>query len=463
MESEGRIRNDQKVEKGARYLILILLLGLAARLVTILTASAIELDGISYVLIAEALARGAFGEAIKAVFSPFYPLFIAIGHVFVDDWELAGRIVSLVFGLLLIYVSYFLFKRLVGEKKALYGCFMLAVHPYLTRYSGQVLSESLAVFLFTITVFFFYRGWSEEKGLYVTLSGCFLGLTYLTRPEYVVYYAPFALLLLRRKRFFHTFLLFLMFVFIALSYIAYLRVETGIWMMSGKMIRSPFVGVLAAPANVPKVAYHLLAAIFPPFLLLLLMGVRKADTQFRMMSCWLVVFHILSLSLVGHSTRRYSVEFVPFLTIFAVEGIPALLAFVSRFRYRKVAGLCVFLLFVCLPLTQSVAFHEGRRLNKQAGLFLLQKEPGSRIAARLPIESFYGKGFWINLEKSCKNPQNCEGLITSLNGQRAKYVIFDEKLAETCPCLKELLQGFPRVAHFSDSEGFITLYRLQNE
>ncbi|OPY71306.1 MAG: hypothetical protein A4E62_01344 [Syntrophorhabdus sp. PtaU1.Bin002] len=454
---------DQTVSHGNRYLFFILLVGLVVRLMNVLTASAIEMDGISYALIAEAIARGAFGEAVKAVFPPFYPLLVAVAHLFVDDWELAGRVVSLVFGLLLICVSYRFFKRLLGERKALYGSFILAIHPYLARYSGQVLSESLAAFLFTVTVFFFYRGWIEGKGAYVGISGCFLGLTYLTRPEYLVYYAPFALLLVGRKRFFHTFLFFLMFVLLALAYIAYLRFETGFWMVSGKMTRSPFVPLVVAVTNIPAVTYHLLAAIFPPFLLLLAMGFRRVDAPFRTMSILLVIFHVLSLSLVSHSTRRYSVEFVPFLALFVAEGIPVFLTFVSRFRYRLAVAFGVCLLFVFLPLTQAVSVNEGRGLHKKAGLFLLREGPGSRIAARLPIVSFYSMGSWINLEASCTSLQECNGLLASLNGQAIKYVVSDDRITKGCPRLEECLRGFSCVADFSDSKGYVRVYRLKNE
>lgn len=454
---------DEAVRHGNRYLLSIMLVGLVVRLVNVMTASAIEIDGVSYALIADAIVRGAFGEAMKAFFPPFYPLFIAFTHVFVEDWELAGRLTSLVFGLLIIYFSYLFFKRFLGERKALYGAFILAIHPYLARYSGQVLSESLATFLFTVTVFFFYQGWTEGKGTYVGMSGCFLGFTYLTRPEYLVYCAPFVLLLIWRKRFSHIFFFFFIFILLALAYIVYLRFETGFWMISGKMIASPFVPVHSAVTNIPVVTYHLLAAIFPPFLLLLLMGFRKVDMQFRIMSILLVLFHILSLSLVGHSTRRFSVEFVPFLTLFVAEGIPVLLAFANRFHYRRAVAFGVVLFFICLPLTQAFSFHEGRGLHKKAGLFLLQKAPGSRITARLPIESFYAKGRWINLETSCTKLKECNGLMDSLNRQDINYVVLDTRIAKECPYLEECLRGLSCIADFSDSEGYVRIYLLKNE
>ena len=453
----------QTVRNGNRYLLLILLIGLIVRLANVLSTSVIEIDGISYAFIAQAIARGEWGEVLKAVFSPFYPVLIALAHLFVGDYELAGRLVSLVFGLLLVYVSYLFFRRFLGERKALYACFILAIHPYLARYSGQVLSESLTTFLFMLTVLFFYRGWTEVKGLYVGLSGLFLVLTYLTRPEYIVFFVPFAFLLVSRKRFFHTFLFFLMFVILASAYIVHLRLETGLWMISGKMTQNPFVPLIAVLTNIPVVTYHLLAAIFPPFVLLVLMGFRRVDARYRTLSIVLVIFHLLSLSLVGHSTHRYSVEFVPLLAPFAAEGIPFLLAFIDRFRYRSAARLGVFLCFVCVPLIQAVPFREGRILDKKAGLFLLREASGSRIASRFPIESFYSNGPWTNLEALCTNFPECDGLIRSLNDQAVKYAVLDDGISRRCPRLKECLRSLPHAADFSDSKGCVSVYRLNNE
>jgi hypothetical protein len=116
-----------------------------------------------------------------------------------------------------------------------------------------------------------------------------------------------------------------------------------------------------------------------------------------------------------------------------------------------------------LPLTQTISFHEGRGLQKRAGLFLLRNDPGSRIAARLPIESFYAKGSWINLEASCVGLPECSGLLESLNGQAIKYVVSDDRIAKECPRLEKCLRGFPCVADFSDSKGYVRVYRLKNE
>ena len=153
------------------WLILILLLGFGVRSLDIVNARAIEMDGVSYAQIAEHFANGAFSEALKNVFPPFYPFVIALFHLVIPDLEMAGRLVSLACGLLLICGSYLALRRFLGAEKALWGAFFIAIHPYLARYSAQVLSDSLATLLFAATVFFFYVGYTEKSGWRIALSG----------------------------------------------------------------------------------------------------------------------------------------------------------------------------------------------------------------------------------------------------------------------------------------------------
>ena len=189
------------------------------RSLDIANARAIEMDGVSYAQIAEHFANGAFSEALKNVFPPFYPFVIALFHLVIPDLETAGRLVSLACGLLLVCGSYVALKRFLGTEKALWGTFFIAIHPYLARYSAQALSESLATLLFAAVFFFFYVGYTEKSGWSIAFSGFLLTLTYLTRPEYIVYYVPLAAFLLYRRRLSHTAALFVSFIVLGLAYI----------------------------------------------------------------------------------------------------------------------------------------------------------------------------------------------------------------------------------------------------
>jgi hypothetical protein len=444
-------------------LVGILLLGLALRLIDLANTSAIEIDGVAYAQIAEHFSNGALRLALKNIFPPFYPLTIALFHLFIPDLELAARLVSLVCGLLLIYGGFVAFRRFFGEKKAAYGAFFIAIHPYLVRYSAQALSESLATLLFASAVFLFYRGRMENNGWGIVLSGFLLALTYLTRPEYIVYYVPFAALLLYRRKLSHTAVLFLPCIILVLTYIVYTRIDTGLWMLARKGLVSSVVPPLTAFKNTPTVAYHFFAALFPPFIVLLILGVKGSERSFLGLMIVLSVFHVASLACVGHSTRRYSVEFVPLLMVFVVEGWYVMRTYVARFR-SGVALPCGILVFVTLlAFSQGITGpNEGRELFKKAGTLLLQQDQGAKIAARLPLVSFYAKGEWIDISVWPHGTANCIALSGLLARQGTKYVIFDEEVKKELPSLEDCLARFPVVAGFGDDKRFVKIYRVQS-
>jgi 4-amino-4-deoxy-L-arabinose transferase-like glycosyltransferase len=456
-------QNSEMLPRVRLYLGLIFILGLALRLFDLFQASAIEMDGVAYARIADHFVHGAFDQALHDVFSPFYPVFIGLAYFLIHDLEVAGRCVSLVFGTLLICLCYLFFKRMLGEKKALYGAFFVAVHPYLVHYSALVLSESLATFLFTATVFLFYKGWTEERGVPLAISGFTVALTYLTRPEYIVYYVPFTLLLLARKRIVHTTLFLVSPAVLGALYIGYLRLQTGLWIVSNKATMSPFVPLTTGITNIPAVAYHLGAALFPPFILLLILGFRGVDKTYRNLLITLLVFHVLSLSLIGHSTRRYSVEFVPLLLLFSAQGMTVATDFLQRYRHRLVlsSALILLLLAFCLQ-PRTIALERKRVAEKMAGLFMRDHEPGKTIAARLPLVPFYSKGRWVQVVDTDCPFQDCKSTCAFLQAQGADYFVLDDKLQKVCPGLSACLSPFPAIADFKNRDGFVRIYRLTN-
>ncbi len=426
-----------------------------------MNAGAIEIDGVAYARIAECFARGAFGEALASVFPPFYPLGIAVFHLVIPDVETAGRLVSLACALLLIYGSYVAAKRLLGTEKALWVSLFIAIHPYLTRYSAQVLSESLATLLFGATVFLFYIGYTGKRARHIALAGFLLVLTYLTRPEYIVYYAPFILFLLYRRRFAHTALLFIPFLVLGLGYILFMRVETGFWVVSGKAIHSPFVSLSATLINIPVVAFHFLAALFLPFVLLLMPGVSRVERSYRNLLLALTIFHVVSLACVGHSTRRYSVEFVPLVMPMVVEGWYVLKGYLQRFKHVSLLWCLATTVLLVVSLSQGIERpHKGRELFKQAGHYLLRHDRGAVIASRLPLPSFYAEGSWLQVSPSCLGAVECKGFFRALENKSARYVILDDGMERECPWLNGCLHQLPLTAEFSNREGFVKIYRV---
>ena len=310
--------------------------GVLLRIFDSVSHGAIELDGIEYARAAELYAKGAFGLALKGVRVPFYPMIVGFFHLFIGDVEVAGRLASLFFGILLIPCAYLFAKRFFREEEALFVAAAVSLQPYLVRYSGTVLSESLATFLFTLAVFSFYRGWVEKKTESIGLSGILLTLAYLTRAEYIIYFIPLTcLLLFKERRHLDAGLFVVCFFVFGFAFLLYLRIDTGFWVIDKKMLAwqqveregSAFaysfgaLSVLGALKNVPTVVYHFCEAIFLPCLFLAILGFRRVERSYRLLVVMLVAMHILGRSFVPHSTKRYSIEFAPIVMPFVAQGV----------------------------------------------------------------------------------------------------------------------------------------------
>ena len=444
------------------YLLAAVLGGFIVRLITVMNAPSIEMDGISYATMGRQIAQGQIGEALKNVFPPVYPAFVGLVHFVVPDVELAGRLVSLIFGTLLIWVCFrFAAKLLNDSGKALWVAFFVAFHPYLIRYSGQVLSESVAVFLFSMTVFSFYTGWQEHRRAAIAVCGICLTLTYLTRPEYLVFYAPFLFILLARRRVGDCLVLLLPFLVLGLLYVYYLHLQTGLWIVSRKATLSPFVSLGTFFVNLPFVTYEFFVAVFPLFFLLAAFGFPKGERAFRNLALLLIAFHILSLSFISHSTRRYSLEFVPLCLVFAADGIRVVDGYAGRLWKKGIVACALAAIIVLMAVLQSFSPPRiDRALQKQAGLFLLRRDPGSIVAARLPLAAFYGKGVSVDLLSEMSAQGDVARFTSVMNEKHVRYLIVDEETEGELPFLRAYLAKSAPIWDLRLNGVFVRIYRV---
>jgi 4-amino-4-deoxy-L-arabinose transferase-like glycosyltransferase len=440
--------------------------GFFLRLVALLRGTCIELDGISYATMGHQLVRGEFSAVLRNVFPPMYPVFIGVVHLIIPDVEVAGRFASLFLGTILIVFAYFFVKRMSGNgEKGLWAAFLVAVQPYLIRYSGQVLSESTATLLFTCTAFVFYIGWQENNRKLVAIAGLFLCLTYLTRPEYVAFYAPLGLLLLLRdKRFASLGWLLLPFLVLGSLYVLYLHFQTGMWIVSNKATLSPFVRLWTFVFNFPLVIYEFLVAQSPWMILLAVLGFRRVPVQYRVLLISLILFHVFSLSTVGHATKRYSVEFIPLVVVLAVDGIELLTGCFSKSLKKMTASLLV--ITVVLGFCLTFVFTESRSdrvLHKQAGLFLLAYAPGSRIVCRLPIVAFYAKGQALDLVSVFSRDDDIRRLRSILVDRKPTFLLVDNETERDFPLVKEYTAKRVPIREFAEKEDSLSVYRVTAE
>ncbi len=445
------------------------------RVLALITSGAIEMDGMDYARAAEFFARAEFAQALKGLRAPFYPMVTGIFHLVIPDVELAGRLVSLVFGILLIPFCFLMVRKFFSERTATYAAFFVAIHPYMIRFSAPVLTESMATFLFTAAVFFYYSGWISNHPRDTALAGFFLTLAYMTRSEYIIYFIPLTIiLLLRQRRVLNLSAFLACFFLIAIAFLLYIRTETGFWVIDKKMLAwkaqtgasSSFafflgnVGLVGALKNLPIVAYHFCEAVFPPFLILGIFGFNRVERRYRLIVLILVATHIVARSFVEHATRRYSIEFAPVVIVFVAEGMETLFVYFKRYTRQTVLFCATVVVVAGLSLFQGFSFgSHGRELQKEAGLYLRRHAADGGVASRLPIVAFYSRTDWVELPKVWAATQNCEKLRSNLETAHVRYLVLDDRMEKEAAPVVACLTDFRIVGEFRSGKDYVRIYQ----
>src|SRR6185369_7088890 len=149
-------------------MVLLLSAALAVRIYSFKFFDVIPTDGTSYVETARAIGRG---EISGLGVYGFYPVLIWIVNFFVSDGELAGRLVSLIFGSMLVIPLYLLGKDIFSRSVALSACLVAIVWPPLVNSSCQVITQSTHTTLQLTGVYFVWRAF---KGYRIS-DGCLAG------------------------------------------------------------------------------------------------------------------------------------------------------------------------------------------------------------------------------------------------------------------------------------------------
>ena len=182
----------------------LVLIGLGLRVQAALTPpDDVGNDAAAYMQIAAALYEhgtyGAPGQASANDWSPGAPLlyagvYYATGGVHPN----AALILLALLGTVTILLTYLLARRLAGPAAGLLAAALAATYPAFIENTGRLLAEPVALVWLPAAMLAFL--WASDGGrVWRWLApGALLGLTTLTRPEYLPFVAVFALLALLR-------------------------------------------------------------------------------------------------------------------------------------------------------------------------------------------------------------------------------------------------------------------------
>lgn len=178
---------------GGRGLLLIMLAALTIRAVcTVLFTGEIDTEGAEYARIAQNIIAGKGYEGLatqgtQLFFPPLFPFLIAGVSFITGDAEIAGRILSVLSGALLVYPVYLIARRMFGEAIGFGAAGLVAVHPYLVQLSTTVFCESTYLTLLLTALYSAMSAVDTPTWRRLAVSGGLYGLAYLIRPEAFVF------------------------------------------------------------------------------------------------------------------------------------------------------------------------------------------------------------------------------------------------------------------------------------
>jgi hypothetical protein len=252
-------RKDDKLElwvfhSEAVFLLVVVGCAFAIRLYLVLTSYCISGDGVAYLAMARHFALGQWRAALGAVYSPLYPLIISFMRPWNMDWEMAGSLVSLIFGTAAVATTYWMTREAFRRRDlALGAAVLMALHPATAAYSASVRTEAGYVFLTTTACWLLLKGLNDRRVAIAAVAGITGGLAYLYRTE-AIGFLPLGIFLFIAagwlwKEAPHTWVVTaacafaVVFIIVAAPYISYLRISTGRWSIGREFTAAMMYGM----------------------------------------------------------------------------------------------------------------------------------------------------------------------------------------------------------------------------
>ena len=399
-------------KKEVLWIILIVVAAFLIRFMFFSLHSVVELDGAYYIslgknLIEDGLYRD-LENNLNTNLTPGMPIAIGLVNLIFNDGVLSARIVSALFGALLIIPVYLFTKRIYSRKEAVIAGILTASYSILVYISTLTYNDSLYLFLLITGLYLGWLSLKKEKLWMYVLTGILFSFSYLTRPEgflipfvFVLYY----LLVYRKYEFkgiLKLVLMLIVFLLVSMPWLYFIHENTNKWQITTKggftylqreykvftdeyeknlfslndektRIRlNPynFTGDTSTStyvlqdingfakryfSNFVSLVFNFFTSIFPIiFLLILIYGLlEKKD---RSLEAYLLIFLLypLLISPVFGNESRWLLILVPILLIGVSRGITRLDNLNKKLNYRFITILLAVLMIVAVLFVNQV-------------------------------------------------------------------------------------------------------------
>lgn len=463
-------------DKIRRFFVVAVVLAAAVRGYLFWQYYCISSDGVVYIKAAENFYAKSVAAGLASVYPPGYPLLVAAIYPLVGNWEWAGQILSLFFGVGLLFPLFWIFREVFDAPTAVVACYLAAMSPFLALYSVHVRTESTYLFFASLVLFLVLS--AIQKGLVgrMVLAGLVGGYAYLVRPEAIgfLFLVPLFLIihwLLKRDTPVGCVLKFTAalcagFLACALPYIVYLSIDTGrIGTISRKagvtlginleesgylaaddlkdggidfvdyVQKHPFRYLTKVVSDLPaatRVFFEAVHYSYVPFLLLglVLIGRDRLRERKDLLLIGFVLLYVYGFALF-YVKRRYALQAVPISLGWVALGLCWLWRILQNSLSRIKAlgvGLAIGLALIIgtLPKTLKPVSRE-KAYVRDAGLYL----KGRGTTRRLKVAVFDDRvTFYAHAQTIFLDPRDPSSLLPILYKQGADYLAAEAKVLD---------------------------------
>lgn len=409
----------------------------------------ISIDGaFQYIPIAKDFTKGLYQKALSNTQQPLYSLFIAFIYQWIPNFEISGKLISSFFGILLLFPVYLLGKRMFDKNIAFLSTLLICIHPYIRRFSADVLKESTYLCFLTTAICISWKAIEDRnKYLYILVS-IFTAISYLIRPDGMEVILSLLIFLLFIKKFdtlkekiIPVFILIFTFLLLLLPYFIFLKEVKGEWAWNNAKPLSVLLGLKNTgygPLLIDKMIFsffklnsEILSIFHPIYLFLLIIGLVKRflfplKEGEKYLLILILTHYVLLFLLILNFTDwnlapeervwMFSGRHVLPLLIFSIYWVGDGLMGISQWLIKKFEGnkfflqdqgkiigilLMIFVFVVVVAKTLKPQRYE-RITEKWAGIWIKNNfGDGAYILTTLPRVAYYADGRLklINLKK----------------------------------------------------------------
>lgn len=386
-----------------KYFWFLLSLAFSVRLYKIGLVQCIAPDGVAYINAAKDLAAG---QGVNPIWPPIYPWLLSGLMKCRLNSEISGQLVSVFFGALTVGLVYLIAKFIFSEKIAYISALFAVFHPYLVRYSAEVLADSTFTFFITSAVFCGWLALDKIKLKFAFLTGLLCGMAYLTKPEgfFILPIVSLWWIVGSKERWLKriVYILFTWTIFLIISfpYLYAVKKDTGSWMISQKesivfsvalqdegltqeylnispieyLKKNPKEFIVKTRNGLLKLMGRFPDAYSPALFLFFILGLFGGIKEKKYLA---YVFSFLIIFFIGYSIfhpgRRYLVGWVPLTLFIAGFGVEKASGWLGRGKYLYVV--IILTILIMFPKTFDKIRHEGRQW-KEAGLWIKSHSAG---------------------------------------------------------------------------------------